>query len=332
MHSGGYWYCIFAFLIVSIDKFFLEQDNHDQEPNYNVFFFIITRTVFKFRVFIDIISFSKQIRPALSEIFLNLSDKDKFFVYKGKDLFKGLKKNIVFNDLSFSYIEGVPILKGINFSIEKGKVTAIVGATGADKTTLINLITRFYDCPPSSILIDGVDIRDYTLKSLMSGMALVGQEVGIFNDTLKNNIIFGLNREISDDQLVDIAKKSRLYDLVMKLPGGFHARIGNQGATLSEGEKQRIGIARAILKDSDIFILDEAYSHLDSNTAGLIQEAINEAIKEKTAIIITHRLPMIKKADKIVVVENGCLVEVGGLTELIDKRGRFFEYWEKQRF
>lgn len=322
-------FLLLTFLIIVL---FLAKDNAAKMSAYAVFFYIVTRTLPMFTNFNIIINNFKQIMPQLVEIFRIFDDKDKFFIVEGNTVFKGLNESIDFNHLSFSYIEGVFVLKDINFSIEKGKTTAIVGATSSGKTTLINLIMRFYDCPPASILLDGIDIRDFTLKSLRSNISLVSQGVGLFNDTLRNNITFGLDKEVTDDQLIDIAKKSRLYDLITLLPNGFYTKIGDQGVKLSGGEKQRIGIARTLLKDSEILILDEASSSLDSKTEGLIQEAINEAIKEKTAIIIAHRLSTIKKADKIVVIENGCLVEEGSLAELIGKKGKFYEYWESQKF
>jgi subfamily B ATP-binding cassette protein MsbA len=163
-------------------------------------------------------------------------------------------------------------------------------------------------------------------------MALVGQDTFLFNDTFKNNITYGLDREITQEELIDIAHKARLYDFIMQLPDKFDTYVGDRGVKLSGGEKQRVAIARALLKDAEILILDEATSSLDSKTEKLIQEAIDEAIKDRTAIVIAHRLSTIKNADKIIVIENGKFVEEGSLSELLDKKDKFYEYWQEQKF
>jgi ABC-type multidrug transport system fused ATPase/permease subunit len=163
-------------------------------------------------------------------------------------------------------------------------------------------------------------------------MALVSQDVWLFNDTLNANITYGLNREIAQEELVDVVKKARLYDFIMGLPADFNTYIGDRGIRLSGGEKQRVSIARALLKHAEILILDEATSSLDSKTEQLIQESIHEMVRDKTVIAIAHRLSTIKHADKIVVIDNGRHIEKGGLAELLDKKGRFYEYWETQKF
>ena len=207
-----------------------------------------------------------------------------------------------------------------------------MGPTGAGKTTIVSLLMRFYDCSPSSIFIDEEDIRNFTLKSLRSHIALVSQEILLFNDSIRNNIVFGLVRDIGEEELIEVTKKARLYNFILRLPNGFDTEIGDRGVKLSGGEKQRIAIARAILKGAEILILDEATSSLDSKTERLIQESIDEAIMGRTAIVIAHRLSTIKNANKIVVLEEGELVEEGSLQELLERKGRFFEYWEAQKF
>ena len=163
-------------------------------------------------------------------------------------------------------------------------------------------------------------------------MALVSQDVLLFNDTLKNNIIYGLNRQISEEELTEIAHKARLHDFIIKLPRKFDTYIGDRGVRLSGGERQRVTIARALLKNTEILILDEATSSLDSKTEKLIQEAISEAIKGRTTIVIAHMLSTIKNADRIVVIDDGRFIEEGTLAALLDKKGKFYEYWHEQEF
>ena len=319
-------------IMVSVVALLLAKDKPAEISVFVVFFYAAKRSLPMFNVFNDIkVSLIKS-KPPLKELFKVVDDKDKFFVSEGKQVFPGLQNEVRFNHLDFSYSKEIPVLKNISFSIEKGKMTAIVGPTGAGKTTLISLLMRFYDCPPESIFIDGTDIRDFTLKSLRAHMALVSQEVLLFNDSLKNNIIFGLERGISEQELVTITERARIYNFIKQLPGGFNTEIGDRGVRLSGGEKQRVAISRALLKKAEIMILDEATSSLDTKTEQLIQEAINEALKDRTAIVIAHRLSTIKNADKIVVIDNGCFIEEGTLTQLLEKKGLFYEYWEAQKF
>jgi ABC-type multidrug transport system fused ATPase/permease subunit len=191
---------------------------------------------------------------------------------------------------------------------------------------------RFYDSAPGSILIDGDDIRDFDLKSLLAQSAYVSQDVVLFNDSIKNNIIYGLEDRFTEEQLITAVKKSRLDDFINSLPQGLETHIGDKGVKLSGGEKQRVSIARAFLKGADILILDEATTSLDTDTEKLIQEAINEAVKDKTTIVIAHRLSTIQNADKIIVIEDGRLAEEGSLAELLEKKGKFYEYWQAQKF
>lgn len=301
--------------------------------DYLVFFFILRKSVPAFGALNNFkASIAKAHGPvlALSEI---LDDKDKFIIPDGQREFGGLKREIRFNNLNFSYPErNTLVLKNVSLSIKKGEMTAIVGPTGSGKTTLINLMVRFYDCADSSIMIDGIDIKEFTLKSLRNKMALVSQDVFIFDDTIRKNIAYSVDGDISDEELIDVSKRARLHDFIMRLPKKFDTYVGDRGVKLSGGEKQRVAIARALLKGAEILILDEATSSLDTKTERLIQEAINEAIKDRTAIVIAHRLSTIKRADKIVVIENGGLIEQGSLDELLEKKGTFYQHWEEQRF
>lgn len=318
--------------MVSVVALLLVKGRSAEISVFAVFFYVVKRSLPMFNIFNEIKTAFINSKPPLKELFKVVDDKDKFFVSEGEQGFTGLVKGVRFNRINFSYHEEIPVLHDISFTVEKGKTTAIVGPTGAGKTTLISLLMRFYDCPPDSIFVDGMDIRDFTLQSLRSHMALVSQEVLLFNDTFRNNIIFGLDREISEEELIAIAERARIYDFIKQLPGGFNTEIGDRGVRLSGGEKQRVAIARALLKKSEIMILDEATSSLDTKTEKLIQEAINEALKDRTAIVIAHRLSTIKNADKIVVIDKGRFIEEGTLPQLLEKKGMFYEYWEAQKF
>ena len=297
-----------------------------------VFFYILRRAQRSFGIFNEFAASMATIKGPILEMLDIFDDTDKFFIPEGDKEFPGLKMSIEFNSLDFSYRKDSRTLNGITFTVKKGTTTAIVGPTGAGKTTIINLLLRFYDAPSGEITIDGNDIRDFTLKSLRAHMVLVSQDVLLFNDTIRNNIIYGLKEKVLGEKLTGVAKKARLYDFIMTLPSRFDTYIGDRGILLSGGEKQRVAIARALLKGAEILILDEATSSLDTKTEKLIQEAIDEAVKDRTAIVIAHRLSTIKNADKIVVIEEGRLVEEGKLSELLDKKGKFYEYWQEQKF
>lgn len=301
-------------------------------PAYTAFVYIMRRCQQNFAVFNNIrivLATLKGSNDRIGEVF---DDNGKYFVPDGNVIFPGLKNEIQFSHLNFSYTSKQQILKDVSFSVEKGKVIALVGPTGAGKTTVISLLLRFYDCPTGSIFIDGADIRSLSIRSLMPHIAYVSQDVLLFNDSIRNNILYGKTNPISEEALSGVISKARLSDFVASLPEGLDTHVGERGVKLSGGEKQRISIARALLKGAEILILDEATSALDTKTERLIQEAIDEALKERTAIVIAHRLSTIKNADKIVVLDEGRIIEDGGLQELLDKKGKFYEYWQEQKF
>jgi len=268
----------------------------------------------------------------LSDIFEILDDGDKAYVPNGTVEFPGLKRAITFNQLNFSYGGGSSVLKNLSFKIRKGDMTAIVGPTGVGKTTIINLIQRLYDCEPGGLLIDGVDIREISLTSLRAHMAVVSQDPLLFNDTFRKNVTYGVKREISDPELDEALKQARLFDFVAQLPQRLETPIGERGIKLSGGEKQRVSIARAILRRAEILILDEATSALDTYTEKLIQEALEKVVQNKTSIVIAHRLSTILRAGKIIVIESGTVAEEGQLEELLKKQSIFYRYWQHQKF
>lgn len=319
-------------LLVILMSFMAVREKSMQISSLLVYFYALRMAYRSFGIFNHLKSSLATSAGPISEISSILNDKEKFFIPAGQKKFFGLIKTIEIQHLTFFYTKDRQVLKDVSFVIEKGKMTAIVGPTGSGKTTLINLLLRFYDCQPASIMIDGDDIRDFNLQSLRSHMALVSQDTLLFNDTFKNNIGYGLGKDMPDEKIMDVIKKARLYDFISSLSDGINTHIGDRGVRLSGGEKQRVAIARALLKGSEILILDEATSALDTRTERFIQEAINEAIKDRTAIVIAHRLSTIKNADKIVVIDDGRIVEDGTLNELLERKGKFFEYWQEQKF
>ena len=238
--------------------------------------------------------------------------------------------DIEFDHVSFGY-DSREILHDISFKIPQNTTTAIVGRSGSGKSTLCSLLARFYDVDQGAIKINGINIKKFTCDSLLSNVSMVFQNVYLFHDTIKNNIKFGKSNA-SDEEIIAAAKKARCHDFIMTLPDGYNTIIGEGGSSLSGGEKQRVSIARAILKDAPIIILDEATASIDPENEHLIQEAISELTDGKTIITIAHRLATIQNADKILVIDEGKVVQQGIHHELIEQEGiykRFIEIREK---
>ncbi len=268
----------------------------------------------------------------VSELLRMFDDEGKFIIPQGSKEFMGLKRGIAFHNLTFGYQPDQEVLKELSFDVQKDSTVALVGPSGAGKTSTVTLLLRLYDVQPNSILLDGQDIRDFTHASLQRHMAYVSQEPALFNETLRYNLTFGLDRDVTDAELAQVAEKARLTEYVQSLPKGWDTEVGDRGVRLSGGEKQRISIARALLKEADILILDEATSSLDSQTERLIQEAVDAAVQGRTAIVIAHRLSTIQNADKIVVLRDGRVMEEGTLEALLERKGLFSKLWEAQQF
>ncbi|MDC0075364.1 ABC transporter transmembrane domain-containing protein [Candidatus Thioglobus sp.] len=238
--------------------------------------------------------------------------------------------NIAFNNVSFSYDDTTQSLKNIFLNIKNGETIALVGTTGSGKTTLVNLLTRFYTPSSGMISINNQDINSFDLESYRSNFSYVDQNVRLFNDSISGNIAFGQKDKMSSETITNAAKISNSIEFIEKLDNKYDSEIGEDGITLSGGQRQRLSIARAIAKDSPILILDEATSALDSATEKLVQSAINKMQKDRTTIIIAHRLSTIKNADRIIVLKDGEIIEQGTHSELLDASGEYLKLTQQQ--
>jgi subfamily B ATP-binding cassette protein MsbA len=270
-----------------------------------------------------------QLAMAAGESVFGLIDEEEE-VNSGKALLKRSKGDIKFKDVSFGYNNDTITLKNINLEINAGETIALVGSTGSGKTTIIQLLSRFYTPSHGNITVDGIDISELEINSLRSQISFVDQNIKLFNDTVKGNIALGQIETMSDSQVEDAAKVSHSFDFIKELNDQFNTEIGEDGVTLSGGQRQRIAIARAIAKDSPILILDEATSSLDSATEKQVQQALESMQKNRTTIIIAHRLSTVQKADRIIVLDKGEIVEQGTHSELLSLAGEYANLYNRQ--
>ncbi len=293
-----------------------------------------------------ILIFSQIIRPAKSlttsyyhiqkgsasakRIYEILDARNKIIDIKKPVSIKKLEKEIRFKNVSFSY-EKEEIIKNVDFSIKKGEVVAIIGESGSGKSTLADLLSRFYNIQKGEILIDGRNINDIAISSLRESLGLVSQESILFNDSIYNNILLG-KIDAKEDEVIKAAKIANAHEFIMKKNNGYQTNIGDKGDQLSGGEKQRISIARAILKNPQILILDEATSSLDSESENLVQDALNKLMNKRTSLVIAHRLSTIQNADKIIVLEEGAIIEEGNHKDLINKSKYYKKICELQNY
>ena len=257
--------------------------------------------------------------------FLDLDDEENPSTRK----LDTINDNITFEDVSFGYSPNEKIIKNLTFEVKKGQKIAIIGETGAGKTTIVKLLMRFYDIDSGSIKIDGVDIDEYDKHSLRSHVGMVLQDSWLFSDTIKSNIRYG-NLEVSDDEIVDASKQVYIDNFIRQLPDGYETTLNEDSDNISHGQKQLLTIARTILSSKEILILDEATSSVDTRTENLIQKAIDKLMENKTSFIIAHRLSTIRNADKIIVIENGEIIEQGTHEELLDLKGYYYNTLNSQ--
>lgn len=253
---------------------------------------------------------------AIERIFNILDSKPKIVSKENAIKLNSIQNDISFENVYFEYLKDKPVLKNINLEVKKGQKIAFVGNSGGGKSTIVSLIPRFYDIKSGSIKIDGVDLRDYTLESLRANISVVFQDNFLFSGTIKENILLG-NENATQEQLQKAVEMAYLTDFVKDLKEGLDTQIGERGIRLSGGQKQRVAIARAFLKDAPIVILDEATSALDNKAEAIVQKAIENLMQDKTVFVIAHRLSTIRNADKIVVINQGEIVESGTHEELL---------------
>ena len=288
----------------------------------------ITRPV---RTFIDQFSNINQGIAAGERIFSIIDAQSEIQDKPGAIEPDGLKDKIEFRDIHFSYDGSREVIEGISFEIKRGETVALVGPSGGGKSTLSELIPRFYDVKAGDILIDGVSIRDYTQDSLRAHMSVVAQDTVLFNDTIEGNIAMG-KAGATHDEIVEAARIANADCFIQEAPEGYQTNIGDRGVKLSGGQRQRLSIARAVLKNPEILILDEATSALDTESEKLVQDALNKLLVGRTSVVIAHRLSTIHNADKIIVVDHGRVAEQGTHTELLAKGGIYAKLIELQSF
>jgi ABC-type multidrug transport system fused ATPase/permease subunit len=266
--------------------------------------------------------------PNLETIYHFLNDPRYNTIKKGSLLFDSLISDIIFDNVSFSYNNEQNLIKNVNLVIKNNMISALVGSSGSGKSTIISLLLHYYDVTAGRILINDIDLRQYDMKTFLKKVGYVSQDTFIYNATIRENISFG--GYYSDVQIFEAAKKANIHAFIDNLPRGYDSIVGDQGLKLSGGEKQRIAIARALVRDPVLLVLDEATSNLDNESEAIVQDSINNISRTITTFVVAHRLSTIKKADTIYVMNKGSIVEYGSHDELMEKRGRYYELYEAE--
>lgn len=264
--------------------------------------------------------------PLVESVYDFLNDHRYNSIKNGEKRFDVLTSDIIVDDVGFSYCKDRVLIANLHLTIKKGKITALVGHSGSGKSTFVSLLLRYYDVSSGRILINNTDLREYDMKTILRKVGYVSQDTFIYNATIRENIAFG--GDYSDNQIIEAAEKANIHRFIATLPLGFESVVGDSGLKLSGGEKQRIAIARALVRNPEILVLDEATSNLDNESESLVQDAINRVSGTVTTFIIAHRLSTIRNADTIFVMSSGRIVESGSHDELMEKKGRYFELYE----
>jgi subfamily B ATP-binding cassette protein MsbA len=260
------------------------------------------------------------------ELKLVIDEIERYQVIEGERILKGFEKSIKFEKLNFSYVPDKPVLKAISCEIAKGKHVALVGPTGAGKTTMVNLVLRLYDCPAGTVLVDGHDIRDYKIASLRDQMAFVSQDIFLFDASVRYNLTYGVSDSVSEARLMEVAQKSSVQAFVKDFAEQYETVIGERGVKLSGGQRQRVALARALLRDAEIFLFDEPTSALDILTEREVVSSIQDILKGKTVVTIAHRLSTVQNADVVIFIHQGQIVAQGTFSELLANNSFFCEF------
>lgn len=320
---------LFVMSVVAVG--FADSDHTAELATFCAFLLIARQTMPMFGTLNNLRGRLAALRPRIEYLAGVFSDHDKFFVVSGSREFSGLQRGIELRDLHFSYNKDCVALTNLSYEFPAGRTTAIVGATGSGKSTLINLIARLYECPPGSIAFDGIDVHEFSLDSIHRRMAVVSQDPWFFLGTLRDNLTFGLDRPVTDAELEEVIEHSCLTSFVAGRPGGLDCIIGDRGQDLSGGERQRCAIARALLRRADIVLLDEATAALDSLTEHAVQQALTRIFATKTVIVVAHRLSTIQQADSIIVLDDAQIVEEGSWDSLLESGEKFAALWRAQQ-
>ncbi|MCA9776935.1 MAG: ABC transporter ATP-binding protein [Candidatus Eremiobacteraeota bacterium] len=299
---------------------------------YLVFFFVVKNALPLIGSYQQVALDFAQLLPEAEKFCATLERGKSFQVPEGDKAFKALTASVEIKNLTFNYPNGTNALQGLSLSIPAGKTTAIIGESGAGKTTLAELLCCNYEVPRGSIFFDGVDICEFTHHSLRKEIAVVSQQTLLFKGTLRENLVFGCSKEVDDVRLREVLGKTRLLEWVDSLPEGLNTEIGDHGNTISAGQRQRISICRALLREAGIYLVDEPTSNLDQKTRAEVSRVLRSATEGRTVLLIAHQLETVVESDKIVVMENGRVVQEGRFESLVQAEGQFKTYWEARNF